>query len=234
MALPDEVKAAHVPPHWMMYIGVDSLEDGRRPRPAAGRLDPVPGHRHPRRRTDAGAEGRRRARLRHLPALVAAAGARRRPAVRATSRGTSSTPPTTPRRWPSTASCSDGSRPRRWTWGRWASTACSAAAARPVDGRHDDQDAGHGADPQLLAARTSACRTSHSAAERVKANGGTVMMGPMEVPGGSWILQGQDPQGGTSRCTTQAEAAPSIEMALKIEDCSSDWRNCALRGCAIE
>ncbi len=35
-----------------------------------------------------------------------------------------------------------------------------------------------------------------SAAERVKAHGGTVVMGPMEVPGGSWILQGKDPQGG--------------------------------------
>jgi uncharacterized protein len=37
----------------------------------------------------------------------------------------------------------------------------------------------------------------NAAAERVKANGGTVRMGPMEVPGGSWILQAVDPQGGT-------------------------------------
>ena len=34
-----------------------------------------------------------------------------------------------------------------------------------------------------------------SAAERVKANGGKVVMGPMEVPGGSWVLQGVDTQG---------------------------------------
>ena len=34
-----------------------------------------------------------------------------------------------------------------------------------------------------------------AAVERVKANGGEVMMGPMEVPGGSWIIQGKDPQG---------------------------------------
>jgi predicted enzyme related to lactoylglutathione lyase len=33
------------------------------------------------------------------------------------------------------------------------------------------------------------------AAERVKANGGQVIMGPMEVPDGSWVLQGTDPQG---------------------------------------
>ena len=34
-----------------------------------------------------------------------------------------------------------------------------------------------------------------AAAERVKANGGQVIMGPMEVPGGSFVLQGTDPQG---------------------------------------
>ena len=39
--------------------------------------------------------------------------------------------------------------------------------------------------------------TCHAAAERIKANGGAVTMGPMEVPGGDWILQAQDPQGGT-------------------------------------
>lgn len=35
----------------------------------------------------------------------------------------------------------------------------------------------------------------NAATERVKAAGGTVMFGPMEVPGGSWIIQAQDPQG---------------------------------------
>ena len=34
-----------------------------------------------------------------------------------------------------------------------------------------------------------------AAVERVKAKGGEVVMGPMEVPGGSWIIQGKDPQG---------------------------------------
>jgi uncharacterized protein len=34
-----------------------------------------------------------------------------------------------------------------------------------------------------------------SAAERIKAAGGQVVNGPMEVPGGSWIVQGIDPQG---------------------------------------
>jgi len=34
-----------------------------------------------------------------------------------------------------------------------------------------------------------------AAAERVKTHGGQVTHGPMEVPGGSWIVQGTDPQG---------------------------------------
>ncbi|MEA3003940.1 MAG: uncharacterized protein QOH81_2728 [Sphingomonadales bacterium] len=34
-----------------------------------------------------------------------------------------------------------------------------------------------------------------AAAERVKAAGGQVLMGPMEVPGGSWIVQCVDPHG---------------------------------------
>lgn len=34
-----------------------------------------------------------------------------------------------------------------------------------------------------------------SAAERVRANGGSVHMGPMEVPDGSWVVQCSDPQG---------------------------------------
>jgi predicted enzyme related to lactoylglutathione lyase len=33
------------------------------------------------------------------------------------------------------------------------------------------------------------------AAERVKAGGGQIINGPMEVPGGSWIVQCKDPQG---------------------------------------
>ena len=34
-----------------------------------------------------------------------------------------------------------------------------------------------------------------AAVERVKKAGGQVVMGPIEVPGGSWIIQGVDPQG---------------------------------------
>jgi uncharacterized protein len=35
----------------------------------------------------------------------------------------------------------------------------------------------------------------NAAAERVKANGGTIVNGPMEVPGGDWVLNATDPQG---------------------------------------
>ncbi len=34
-----------------------------------------------------------------------------------------------------------------------------------------------------------------AAVERIKSNGGQVLMGPHEVPGGSWIVQALDPQG---------------------------------------
>ena len=35
----------------------------------------------------------------------------------------------------------------------------------------------------------------NAAAARVSANGGTVINGPMEVPGGDWVLNALDPQG---------------------------------------
>jgi predicted enzyme related to lactoylglutathione lyase len=36
----------------------------------------------------------------------------------------------------------------------------------------------------------------HAAVERIKAGGGKILNGPMEVPGGDWIVNGMDPQGG--------------------------------------
>ena len=36
---------------------------------------------------------------------------------------------------------------------------------------------------------------AHAAAERVKENGGQILNGPMEVPGGDWIVNAMDPQG---------------------------------------
>jgi predicted enzyme related to lactoylglutathione lyase len=34
-----------------------------------------------------------------------------------------------------------------------------------------------------------------AAIDRIKANGGLVLMGPSELPGGRWIVQAVDPQG---------------------------------------
>jgi predicted enzyme related to lactoylglutathione lyase len=34
-----------------------------------------------------------------------------------------------------------------------------------------------------------------AAIERVESGGGKIINGPMQVPGGGWIIQGQDPQG---------------------------------------
>ena len=36
----------------------------------------------------------------------------------------------------------------------------------------------------------------NAAVERIKANGGQILNGPMEVPGGDWVLNAMDPQGG--------------------------------------
>ena len=41
----------------------------------------------------------------------------------------------------------------------------------------------------------------NAATERIKANGGTILNGPMEVPGGDWIVNAMDPQGGSFACT---------------------------------
>jgi len=35
----------------------------------------------------------------------------------------------------------------------------------------------------------------NAATERITANGGTILQGPMEVPGGDWVVNGMDPQG---------------------------------------
>ena len=35
----------------------------------------------------------------------------------------------------------------------------------------------------------------NAAVERIKTNGGQILNGPMEVPGGDWVLNGMDPQG---------------------------------------
>jgi predicted enzyme related to lactoylglutathione lyase len=51
------------------------------------------------------------------------------------------------------------------------------------------------------------------AANAIKAAGGRVLNGPMEVPGGSWIVQLLDPQGGAFAVVESAPAAGAEESA---------------------
>jgi len=46
----------------------------------------------------------------------------------------------------------------------------------------------------------------HAAAERVKASGGRILNGPMEVPGGDWIVNAMDPQGAAFGLHTRKSA----------------------------
>ena len=121
-------------------------------------------------------------------------------AHRGASAGTSCLPPTGSRRWLSTASFLAGKK-RTPTSARWARISCS-----PPEGR-----------------RSAACSPSlrhmpvpfwlyyfnvgdiDAAAQRVKAGGGQILDGPIEVPGGSWIVQCTDPQGAIFALEGQAQ-----------------------------
>jgi uncharacterized protein len=46
-----------------------------------------------------------------------------------------------------------------------------------------------------------------SAIERIKANGGKILNGPMEVPGGDWIVNAMDPQGAAFSLHSKKKAA---------------------------
>lgn len=196
MALTDELKALHVPPHWMMYIGVDSLEDGVAKAQSLGgaTLSPV---------IDVPNIGR----MQVLKDGQGAAFALYHPAA----------PPEAP----------DGDPvPGDVSWHELYTTDNVAAMAfygelfgwKPTESmdmgemgvyrmfgrRGPGQSMGGMMTKTPDMAQIPNCWLPYflvpdiqSAAERVKANGGTMRMGPMEVPGGSWILQGQDPQGGT-------------------------------------
>ena len=44
-----------------------------------------------------------------------------------------------------------------------------------------------------------------AALKRVESGGGKITNGPVQVPGGSWIIQGQDPQGATFSLVSNKE-----------------------------
>jgi uncharacterized protein len=196
MAFPDEVKAAHVPPHWMMYIGVDSLEDAvaHVERLGGSPLSPV---------IDIPVVGR----MRVLKDGQGAAFAVYQP----------SSPPQAP----------DGDPvPGDVSWHELYTTDNAAAMAfygelfgwKPTEAmdmgpmgvyrmfgrRGPGQSMGGMMTKTPDMAQIPNCWLPyflvpdiHAAAVGPDPFGGTVRMGPMEVPGGSWILQAEDPQGGT-------------------------------------
>ena len=65
-----------------------------------------------------------------------------------------------------------------------------------------------------------------AAAERVKAGGGEVFEGPLEVPGGSWIVRCIDPQGADVRAAGRREA----EEASAGSRWSTEWSGISSRG----
>lgn len=195
MALPAELLAHKVPPHWMMYIGVDSLEAGVAKAVSLGgsTLSPV---------IEVPGVGR----MQVLKDGQDAAFAIYQPA----------SPPQAP----------DGDPvPGDVSWHELYTTDNVAAMAFYGDlfgwKATESMDMGpmgvyrmfgrRGPGQSMGGMMTKTPDMAHipncwlpyflvpdikSAADRVKANGGTVVMGPMEVPGGSWILQAKDPQGG--------------------------------------
>jgi predicted enzyme related to lactoylglutathione lyase len=196
MTLPDEVKAHNVPAHWLIYIGVDSLEG------AVAKIQQLGGS--------------------TVTEVISIAGVGRIRVVKDPQGAVfcvfePSSPPTAPDGDPVLGDAS---------WHELYTTDNAAAMTfygelfgwKPTEsmdmgpmgvyrmfGRRGPGQSMGGMmtkTPDMAQVPTSwlpyfLVPDVHAAAERIKANGGKVVMGPMEVPGGSWILQGQDPQGGT-------------------------------------
>jgi len=192
MVLPSELLAMNVPPHWMAYIGVDRLEEAvaHVEKLGGGSLSEV---------IDVPDVGR-------MQAMKDAQGA-------AFSLYQPSTPPAEPEAAPEVGDVS---------WLELYTTDAAAAMAfyRDLFGWKDTEtmDMGpmgkyHMFGRSLGSLGGMMSKTPdmaqmpnawliyfrvpdvHAAAGRVKENGGTVLHGPMEVPGGDWIIQCMDPQG---------------------------------------
>ena len=80
--------------------------------------------------------------------------------------------------------------PRRWTWARWVSTRLFAAGGLPIGGmmtKTSDM-------PAPAWVYYFAVDDIDAATARVTEKGGQVINGPMEVPGGAWVINAFDPQ----------------------------------------
>ena len=192
MTLPDELKSMGVPPHWMMYIGVPKLEDAvsHATRLGGSAVSPV---------IDVPTVGR----MQTLRDPHGAAFSVYEPA----------TPPqqadaapelgdtswhelyttdgeaamsfyTALFGWKSTETMDMGPMGKYYMFGRELGSLGGMMTKTP--------DMAHVPNSWLVYFRVP---DVHAAGERVKANGGQVVAGPMEVPGGDWIVQAMDPQG---------------------------------------
>jgi predicted enzyme related to lactoylglutathione lyase len=192
MALTDDMTAGGVPPHWMMYVGVDKLEDGvaHVQKLGGGPVSPV---------IEVPGVGR-------MQVMKDPQGA-------AFSIYEPSSPPQQPEAPPELGDTS---------WHELYTTDAPAAlvfyqalfgwkSTETMDmgpmGKYYMFGRAHGSMGGMMNKTDDMAQMPnvwllyfrvpdvHAAAERVKANGGQVLHGPMEVPGGSWIVQCMDPQG---------------------------------------
>jgi predicted enzyme related to lactoylglutathione lyase len=192
MTLPDELKAHGVPPHWMMYIGVPKIEDAaaHAARLGGGTLSPV---------IDVPTVGR-------MQTLKDPQGAAFSIYEPATPPQQAEAPPelgdtswhelyttdgaaglsfySTLFGWKSTETMDMGPMGKYYMFGRELGSMGGMMTKTP--------DMAQIPNSWLMYFRVP---DVHAAGERVKANGGTVVNGPMEVPGGDWIVQAMDPQG---------------------------------------
>jgi predicted enzyme related to lactoylglutathione lyase len=192
MTLPDELKSMGVPPHWMMYIGVTKLEDGvsQVERLGGGAVSPV---------IDVPKVGR----MRVVKDPQGAAFSLYEPSMEQPPEAaspeigdvswhelyTTDAPAALSFYrslfgWQETEAMDMGAMGKYHMFGRGARTLGGMMNRPPEMAQVPPHWGLYFRVPDV-----------HAAAERVKANGGRVLNGPMEVPGGDWIVNCMDPQG---------------------------------------
>ncbi len=190
MPIPEEAAKMGVRPAWMGYIAVDDVKAYADKVKAAGGAI----HRPPTEIPNVGAFA-----IAGDPSGAgflllkgnsdqAPEGHPRSPAISA---GAICTGATRKARSPSTPACSAGRRAKRWTWARWRTYQIFTTKGLQRGGMMKKM-------AQEPAARWRYyinVEAIDAASERVKSAGGKVVNGPMEVPGGSWVIDGLDPQG---------------------------------------
>ena len=194
MELDDELRAAKVPPHWAMYVGVDKLEDGAAQVTRLGGAGVSPVITVP----DVGRMQAMRDPQGAMFYIYEPAG-----------------PPQAPDQWGALGDVSwlelyttDNEAAIRFYgelfgWRPTESMDMGAMGVYRMFGRSSQSMGGMMTKTSDMAQVPNAwllyfrVPDIQAAAERVRAGGGKIIMGPMEVPGGSWVFQAADPQGGT-------------------------------------